>query len=204
MAGFGGGSRSGRSRAASGARRRGVGAVEDGSEDGSGPPLTLEQQVAASRARALRMLERRGYSIAELTRKLTEKGDALEVAQATVERLAEAGVLDDAAYARQVARSYLVGRGASVRRAQQEMSRRGLSREIGAAAIAEVRGDEGLTSEDDSVERAVRKKLKSMSGLDAATRSRRMTAYLARRGYDMDAIRKVVRGLRTVESPGEE
>ena len=123
------------------------------------------------------------------------------MAAATAGRLAEAGLVNDATYAGQLARSYLVGRGASVRRVQMEMTRRGVARELADQAIAEVRGDEGLTSEDDSVERAARKKLKSLAGLDAVTRARRLTAYLARRGYDLDAIRTVVR---TLGAPGDD
>lgn len=168
-----------------------------GAGAGHEPPqeLSPESQASASRARALRLLERRSYSVAELTRKLKEKGDAPEVAAATVERLTEAGLVNDATYAGQVARSYLAGRGASVRRVQMEMTRRGVGRELANEAIAQVRGDEGLTSEEDSVERAARKKLKGLLGLDALTRTRRLTAYLARRGYDMDAIRTVVKKL---------
>ncbi len=172
---------------------------------GDEPPqeLSPEAQASASHARALRMLERRSYSVAELTRKLKEKGDAPDVAAATVERLTEAGLVNDATYAGQVARSYLAGRGASVRRVQMEMTRRGVGRELANEAIAQVRGDEGLTSEDDSVERAARKKLKGMLGLDALTRTRRLTAYLARRGYDMDAIRAVMKKLDSPEGDSD-
>jgi regulatory protein len=165
--------------------------------DDEAPPLSPAEQAAASRAQALRLLERRSYSEVELTRRLQEKGDAPDVAAATVARLVEAGLVNDANYARQVARSFLVGRRASVRRVQQEMMRRGIARSLADEAVAETKVDEGIGNEDESVERAARKKVKSLSGLDPQTRARRLTAYLARRGYEMDAIQKVVRRLRT-------
>ena len=159
------------------------------------PPLSPAEQATASRAQALRMLERRSFSEAELLRRLKDKGHAPEVAAATVERLLETGLVNDATYARQVARTYLVGRRASVRRVQMEMTRRGIARTLADDAIAEVRVDEGIGTEDDSVERAARKKLKSLVGLDPITRARRLTGFLARRGFSGDIIRAAMRRL---------
>lgn len=161
--------------------------------DDEAPPLSPAEQAAASRTRALRMLERRSYSEAELTRRLKEKGDAPEIAEVTVQKMVAAGFVNDGVYARQVARSFLVSRRASVRRTQQEMMRRGVARPLADEAIAEVRADEDTGTEDESVERAARKKLKSLAGLDATTRYRRLTAFLARRGFSGDIIRAAIR-----------
>ena len=165
----------------------------DGEEEAT--PRSPAEVAAACRAQALRMLERRSYSEAELLRRLKDKEHDPDVSAAVVERLVEAGLVNDATYARQVARSFLVGRRASVRRVQQEMTRRGIARTLSDDAIAEVRVDEGIGTEDDSVERAARKKLKSLSGLDAQTRARRLTGYLARRGFAGDVIRSALRRL---------
>ncbi len=163
--------------------------------DDDAPLPSPAEQAAASRAQALRMLERRSFSEVELTRRLTEKGHAPEVAAGTVVRMVEAGFVNDATYARQVARTFLVSRRASVRRVQQEMMRRGIPRTMADDAIAEVRVDEGLGTEDASVERAARQKLKSLSGLDPLTRARRLTAFLSRRGFSGDLIRVTLRRL---------
>jgi regulatory protein len=48
------------------------------------------------------------------------------------------------------------------------------------------------------VERAARRKLRSLAKLDPATRRRRLYAFLARRGYDGEDIR------RTMAAVGEE
>ena len=146
-------------------------------------------------AKALRMLERRPYPVAELVRALRARGVVADVATDVVERLREAGLVNDDHYARLFARSRRVTRGSSVRRVQLELSRKGIERNAAADAIAEVREDEGLASEDASVERAARKKLRLLAGLDPLVRARRLTAFLARRGYELDAIRSVLRRL---------
>ena len=46
--------------------------------------------------------------------------------------------------------------------------------------------------EDQLIERAARKKLKTLGKLDDLTRQRRLYAFLARRGYDSDDIAKVL------------
>jgi len=47
--------------------------------------------------------------------------------------------------------------------------------------------------EEASIERVARKKLRSLSSVDDATRKRRLYSFLARRGYDSDAIGRVLR-----------
>jgi alanyl-tRNA synthetase len=108
--------------------------------------------------------------------------------------------VDDGAYARQVARSRVLGRGDSRRRLQQELSRKGVARDVADEAVAEV-FDEEAVDEEALVEAAARKKLRALGALDAATRRRRLWAFLARRGHDGDAIRRV---LGRVLAPGEE
>ena len=155
-------------------------------------PITDPKQA---HAKALRMLERRPYPAAELVRALRTRGVVANVASDVVEQLRETGLVNDETYARSFARSRLVARGNSVRRVQMELSRKGVERNAASDAIAEVREDEGLATEDASVERAARKKLRLMAGLEPLVRARRLTAVLARRGYEIDAIRSVLRRL---------
>ena len=149
----------------------------------------------AAHAKALRMLERRPYPGAELVRALKTRGVVPNVAADEVERLRGAGLVNDEHYARSFARSRLVDRGSSVRRVQMELARKGLDRNAVSDAIAQVRDDEGLSTEDASVERAARRKLRLLQGLEPLVRARRLTAFLARRGYEIDAIRSVLRRL---------
>ena len=46
--------------------------------------------------------------------------------------------------------------------------------------------------ESESVEKAARKKLRTLGAVDHVTRRRRLYAYLARRGYDIDDINRAL------------
>jgi regulatory protein len=144
--------------------------------------------------RALNMLALRARSARELRRQLLRKGEPAEQVDAAIDRLQATGFLDDGAFARQFARAKAVGAGMSRRRIQQELGRRGVAREIGDDAIADVFEEEQL-DEATVVEQAARKKLRSLAGLDVDTRKRRLFAFLARRGYNLDDIKRVVHAL---------
>jgi regulatory protein len=142
--------------------------------------------------RALDMLEARARGVTELRHLLIKKGEPPDDVDAAIERLRAAGVLDDANFARQLTRSKALGGGHSRRRIQQELAKRGVARDVSDAAIEEVFEEEGV-DESASIERVARKKLRTLTGLDVTTQKRRLFAYLARRGYNSDAIARVVR-----------
>jgi regulatory protein len=143
-------------------------------------------------ARALDMLEARARAVTELRRLLIKKGEPPDDVDVAIERLRAAGVLDDANFARQLTRSKAVGGGHSRRRIQQELAKRGVARDVSHEAIEEVFDEEGI-DEAAAIERIARKKLRLLGGLDAATQKRRLFGFLARRGYDSDAIARVLR-----------
>jgi len=142
--------------------------------------------------RALDMLESRARAADELRRLLIKKGEPLVEVDDAIERLQRAGVLDDANFARQLTRSKAMGAGLSRRRIAQELTRRGVTRDISAEAIDEVFAEEGI-DENASIERIARKKLRTLTRLDAATQKRRLYGFLARRGYDSEDIQRVLR-----------
>jgi regulatory protein len=137
--------------------------------------------------RALNLLAFRARSSADLRRKLVEKGEPPALADQAIARLTALGLLNDDEYARQVARGRLLG-GASKRRVQQELWRRGVARDVADDAVSEVVADEEV-DEEDSAARVARRKAASLAKLDAPTRRRRLYGFLARRGYDHAAIR---------------
>ena len=141
--------------------------------------------------RALNMLAFQARSARDLRRRLVQKGEDPAHVDAAIERLVANGLLDDASFARQFARSRVAGQGASKRRLQQDLFKRGVGREVADEAIAEVLSDEGV-DEGEVVERVARKKARSLAQLDAPTRRRRLYSFLARRGYEADAIRRAM------------
>jgi regulatory protein len=153
-----------------------------------------EAVVLATYDRALNLLALRARSSRELRRYLVRKGESPDHVDAAIARLQAAGFLDDAAFARQFARSKAVGAGMSRRRIQQELGRRGISREVSDGAITDAFEEEQL-DEATLVEQAARKKLRALTQLDADTRKRRLFAFLARRGYDLDDIKRVIQAV---------
>jgi regulatory protein len=162
-----------------------VGAMVD---DALRQALGEESAALATYDRALNMLAFQPRSSRDLRRRLIQKGELEPHVDAAIARLEANGLLDDAQFARQFSRSRVLGAGASKRRLQQELFKRGVARETADVAINEVLVDEEV-DETELVERAAIKKMRSLSKLDAATRRRRLYAFLARKGYDGAAIR---------------
>jgi regulatory protein len=153
----------------------------------------LDRDAAMLRTydRALNMLASRARSSNELRRQLIRKGEAAEHVDAAIVRLQGAGFLDDAGFARQFARSRIAGPGFAKRRLEQELFRRGVAREVADQAIAQVIADDSVDASG-TLERLALKKMRALATLHPATRSRRLYAFLARRGYDADEIREIV------------
>jgi len=140
---------------------------------------------------ALRFLEFRARSVAEMRRKLLQKGAGASEIEDVIDRLCEQKLLDDGDFARQFARAKLSGPGVSRLRVKQELSRRGVARDIADRAIQELEDEEGIDPAT-AVQRVAEKKWKSLAKLDAFTRKRRLYAFLARRGFNPDEIRSAM------------
>ena len=156
----------------------------------------LEAESAVVRAvdRGLLLLAHRARGRTELARRLTRLGMPAEAVQAALDRLAQLGYLDDAAFARQLARGRMLASGQSRHRIRSELLRKGVDRAVADDAI-----DETLAAEDvderSIIERVAAKKARTLASLDAPTRRRRLYAFLARRGFDSEEIRRVVDAL---------
>lgn len=153
--------------------------------------IGAEATVSRAYDRAMMMLAARGRASGELRRSLIRKGEAPEVVGEVIERLTQAGFLDDASFARQFTRWKTGGAALSRRRIEQELTRRGVDRQTAAAAIAETFVEENV-DERATIQQAAEKKLRTLSKVDELTRRRRLYSYLARRGYDADAISEIV------------
>lgn len=167
-----------------------IGVVVD---DGLAAQLNEANELTAAYDRALNLLAFRARSARELQRRLVQKGVTTERADRVIAKLREVGLIDDADFARQLARSKM-SVGASRRRVHQELFRRGVARDVADEAVEKVVEEDGL-SDAESIERIARKKWRTLDGLDEPTRRRRLFAFLARRGFDSDEVSRVVRQL---------
>lgn len=140
---------------------------------------------------ALNLLAARAYTTRNLRRKLVRKEFAPAEIEVAMARLVSSGLLDDHRYASEFARQRLVVSGVSVRRVEQELVRRGIARDVAKGATAAVVDKEEVDTAR-SMERVARKKLVSLGYLDPAVKRRRLFGFLARRGFELDDIRRVI------------
>ena len=140
---------------------------------------------------ALNLLGQRAYTVRNLQRKLLQKGFEAGEAEQAVERLKASHLLDDDKFAAEFARQRLVVAGASVRRVEQDLIRRGITSESAKAATRAVVDEEELDF-GDSVDRLALKKLASLGDLEADVKRRRLFGFLARKGYELDDINRTL------------
>jgi len=140
---------------------------------------------------ALNLLSARPYSTSALHRKLIQKRYSAADAEDAIRRLVANGLLNDAKYAEQYARSKILSTGASKRRVQQDLYRKGIKGDLATNAIANVLEQEEIDPTV-MIERVAKKKLAQLGDLEPLVLRRRLFAFLARRGYDLDEIKSVV------------
>jgi len=141
---------------------------------------------------ALRRLERRAMSRRRLADKLRQKGYADDTIAAVLDRLEQVGLLNDLDFGRALIREITRVKPAGPRLLRDRLFKAGLAESTIAQLLAEVEP----SNEAGTIEQAVtlaRRRLATMSGLDAPTRRRRLWGVLARRGFDPDTIEQVMR-----------
>jgi regulatory protein len=143
---------------------------------------------------ALNLLSARPYSTSALHRKLIRKQYSAADADDAIRRLVDNGLLNDAKYAEQYARSKILTTGTSKRRLQQDLYRKGIKGDVATNAIANVIEQEEIDT-DAVIDRVARKKLTQLGDLEPLVLRRRLFGFLARRGYDIDEINSVVKSL---------
>ncbi|HMI48299.1 MAG TPA: regulatory protein RecX [Gemmatimonadaceae bacterium] len=140
---------------------------------------------------ALNLLAARPYSSSALHRKLIQKEYEAADADNAIRRLLDNGLLNDEKYAEQYARSKMLTTGASKRRVTQDLYRKGIKGDMATTAIANVMEQDEIDPAA-QIERVARKKLAQLGDLDPVVLRRRLFAFLARRGYDLDDIKGIV------------
>jgi regulatory protein len=152
----------------------------------------LEQTESGDKAylAALRFLEARPRSIAEVRTRLGRKDYAPEAIDAAIARLAELELLDDAAFARYWVENRLAYRPRGAGALRDELRRKGIDADV----TAEVMNDDALTIDEaaSAMEQARATLHKYAGSHDRNAFSRRMGSYLQRRGYSFDVIRPIV------------
>lgn len=145
---------------------------------------------AGSRAShvAVHQLARRGMSRWELEQVLRKRGVDDDQAAAELDRLESVGLLDDAALALTLVFTLHTRRGLGRRAIAHELAGRHIDPDIVMDALSEI-------EDDDERERALElavKRLGQLSAYDDETIERRLSGFLARKGYGSGLVRDVV------------
>jgi regulatory protein len=125
----------------------------------------------------------------ELRDKLAKKDVPDDLAERLLDRFTEVGLVDDEAFARSWVESRQRSRGLARRALAQELRRKGVDDETARTALDDLDPDQ----EEQAARLLVRKKLRSMRGVDHATATRRLAGMLARKGYPAGLAFAVVR-----------
>lgn len=140
---------------------------------------------------ALDLLSVRAYTRRSLEKKLFSKGYSPQEITDELSALEATRILDDEKFAYEYARQKLTSGGKSVRRVERELIQKGIASPRAKAAIESVVADEAIDT-DASLDAAGRKKLATLVRFDKNTQKRRLFSFLARRGFESDAINRFV------------
>jgi regulatory protein len=135
--------------------------------------------------KALRFLENRPRAEAEVRRRLHEHQISDEVIDPVIERLRRGGLIDDARFAKEWVENRSTFRPRGRRALAQEMRQHGLPGEMIQEAISDV-DEEALALQ------AARKQTRKLHDLEWLDFRRKLSGFLARRGFSYATIAPVV------------
>ena len=156
--------------------------------------LDLEQHRRKAHEAALRLLRHRPRSEREMVRRLRQRGLPADVVAEEVERLREAGLLDDEAFAESWVEERRERSPRGKRLLRQELQQRGVG-----AAIA----DEAVSAVDDRTAAlaVARGRVWRLEGLDFQRFSQRLAGFLQRRGFGYEVVEEAVRTVWNENAP---
>lgn len=143
-----------------------------------------EAVLQECRERALRLLDQRAHSVAEMRRKLAKRGYARAVVNAVIEDLQRWGLLDDRRFALEYC-AYRCGGSRPYGRSRvlAELSRRGIAAEIAAEALRVFEQEEESSEFDRALEAGRRKWTALERESDPRKRRDKLLRFLAGRGF---------------------
>jgi regulatory protein len=138
--------------------------------------------------RALRLLAVRPRSRRELESRLRQAGFDADEVSSELDRLEVVGLIDDGAFAHELAEHHLKVRGSGRRAVAGALASKGVSRETIEVTLAGLEEDESERALDIARDRARR-----LTSLRPEVAYGRLVSFLARRGYDGGTSREAAR-----------
>jgi regulatory protein len=151
--------------------------------------MSAEELSSFAKEIVVRKLSERAHSRSDLARALAKKQVPEGVVDATLAKFEVAGLIDDEDFARSWVQARQRGKGLSSRALANELRTKGVDDDIAKEVIGELDPDDEL----EAAHRLVKTRLRSLSRFDDATKIRRLTGMLARKGYPSGMAFQVVR-----------
>ena len=144
-----------------------------------------------AKLRCLNLLKSRGYTEKQLAEKLRAGKYPETVIEEALSYVCSFGYIDDAAYARSYVEDQIEKK--SVRRIAEELQRKGVDRGLIEEALLFVQERDGGQDEEGMIRRLLEKKHFDPETADFAEK-RRIQAFLMRKGFTADGIRRAMNG----------
>jgi regulatory protein len=167
----------------------------------SGSPSETEVGDPEARARqiCLRLLTVAPRTRAQLAQAMRRGRVPAEAAEAVLERFTDAGLIDDAAFARAWVESRHYSRGLSRRSLSAELRRHGVDTEEIREAVDTLDPEQEVAT----ARRLVEQKMAGTRGQPTEARARRAASMLARKGYPPGLVFRLIREVLEQERPGQ-
>lgn len=139
---------------------------------------------------AMRLLNYRMRTRHELVNRLRQKKFTPDVIDQVVNRLGSLGLIDDSRFAEAFIATKISSKPIGKRELERMLREKGVPKETTLKALS------GFTDETQQIElalRAVDIKLRSLRKFTPEKKKEKLIAFLARRGFDWDVIKKVIR-----------
>ncbi|WPP39773.1 regulatory protein RecX [Paenibacillus hunanensis] len=161
--------------------------------------IMAANKLQAAYASSINYLSYRSRTRTEVARKLKEKGHDEHVIETTLERLEQEKLIDDHLFAEQWARQRVRTQKKGKVWIRQELRQKGVQPAHIEQALGEIDEDEELVS----ATMLARKKWNSTSG-EWLDKKRKTMAYLMRRGYSSDLVRRALAAMEEQDQMEEE
>lgn len=148
----------------------------------------LRDEEEKAYQRALRYVSRRPHAEQEIRDKLSRNRIPSEICERVIERLRDASLLDDVAFAEAWVENRRLYRPRGARALRHELRQKGVPSAAIDLALREF-------DEEEAAWDAGRKAVRRYQSLPLETARNRMQGYLARRGFSYQLTRKIVHGL---------
>jgi regulatory protein len=180
--------------------RKASGSPSEGSPADRPPSqASVSDPEAQARLICLRLLTAAPRTRAELAAALHRRGVPAEAAEAVLERFADVGLIDDAAFARAWVESRHYSRGLSRRSLSAELRQHGVDTEEIREAVSTLDPEQEVAT----ARRLVGQKLASTRGQPPEARIRRAAGTLARKGYPPGLVFRLIKEVLEQEGSAE-